>query len=209
MRSILVAVLACSLTAYAGPKKKSAPVVVAPPPAVPATPYVGVLPTVSDSEEYAALLTHANELLKAEYDTYQLDYVPEGESDQVSADVVRAKKTEGVRLRLTLTAAREQMRASLMVMKIPGGGLRGSWFVHASGPAANDLLEAIVPNIVADMAGDLGWKKKPVAEAVKPVVPAEPMKAEVPTEPVKAVVAASDSEAPKPAEPDTAQTATR
>jgi len=64
MRSILLAVLACSLTTSAGPKKKSAPPV-APPPAVAATPYVGVLPTVSDSEEYAALLTHANELLKA------------------------------------------------------------------------------------------------------------------------------------------------
>ena len=189
--------LACSLTAYAGPKKKSVPVVVAPAPAVPATPYVGVLPTVSDSEEYAALLTHANELLKAEYDTYQLDYVPEGESDQVSADVVRAKKTEGVRLRLTLTAAREQMRASLMVMKIPGGGLRGSWFVHASGPAANELLEAIVPNIVADLAGDLGWKKKPVAEAVKAEAPAEPVKAAEPSAPTT------------PAEPDTMQTATR
>lgn len=190
MRSIILAVLACSLTSYAGPKKKSA--AVAPVPAAPivvATPYVGVLPTVSDSEEYAALLTHANELLKAEYDKYELDYVPEGESDQASADAVRAKKTEGVRLRLTLTAAREQMRASLMVMKIPGGGLRGSWFVHASGPEANDLLEAIVPNIVSDMAGDLGWKKKPVA--------AEPVKAEAPAAPATAP------------EPDSVQTATR
>jgi len=121
--------------------------------------------------------------------------VPEGESDQASADIVRAKKTEGVRLRLTLTAAREQMRASLMVMKIPGGGLRGSWFVHASGPEANDLLEAIVPNIVADLADDLGWKKKP--EAVKAA--AEPVKAEQP---------ASPAESAKPTEADL-QTATR
>lgn len=203
MRSIVIAVLACSLTSYAAPRKKKSVPAAAPiaAPAVVATPYVGVLPTVSDSEEYAALLSHANELLKAEYDKYELDYVPEGESDQASADAVRAKKTEGVRLRLTLTAAREQMRASLMVMKIPGGGLRGSWFVHASGPEANDLLEAIVPNIVSDMAGDLGWKKKPT--------PPEVVKAEVPPEPVKAEAAAAPTDSAKSADPDSVQTATR
>jgi len=187
----------CSLTSLAGPKRSKAPAKekARPTAPAPATPYIGLLPTTSDSEEYAPLLARANELLKAEYEKYELDYVPEGESEQASAEVARSRKIEGVRLRLILTAAREQMRASLLVTKIPGGGLRGSWFVHASGPDNVELLEAIVPAIVADVAADLKWTKKVVAAEAPASPPASPVAAaEAPVAPAPDAVKQVEAE---------------
>ncbi|MDX2012389.1 MAG: hypothetical protein SFW67_19490 [Myxococcaceae bacterium] len=160
----LVMVLVSSVT-WAGPKKgeKDKPVS-QPAPAAPAVPYLGVLPTETEADAYKPLLAQADALMKAALDGFVLDYAPPGEADDASAATVKAKQTTGLRVKLVLTEAREQMRASLLVTKIPGNGLRGSWFIHASGPEANELLEAIVPAIIADVAQDLGWQKKP-AEA--------------------------------------------
>lgn len=198
MRVALMVVLMCSLTSFAGPKKqKAAAGRVQPRPAAivtPATPYIGLLATTSDSEEYQALLERANTLLKAEYATYAVDLVPDGEAEQASAAIAKARKIEGVRLRLVLTAAREQMRASLLVTKILGGGLRGSWFAHASGPDNVELLEAIVPSLVGDVATDLGWTKKPVTE---PAMVSAPV-VEAPAVAPKPEAAQTAAAAPRP-----------
>jgi hypothetical protein len=158
VRLLLAALLLCSLATLGGPKPEPAL------PPVPTPTYAAVLPTKSASPEYAELLDDATEGLRAELAKYDVELAPDGEDEAAGSAVVKAKKTTGVRLQLTLTAAREQMRASLLVTKLPGGGLRGSWSVHASGPSAVELVDAIVPAIVEDVAGDLGWKKKPGAE---------------------------------------------
>lgn len=160
MKTLTAVVLLASAAAWAGPKKRDtgAP---APAPAAPAAPYVGVLPSETEAEAYKPLLGQADALMKAALDAFVLDFATPGESDEASAEAVKAKQTTGLKVKLVLTEAREQMRASLLVTKIPGNGLRGSWFIHASGPAPNELLEAIVPAIIADVAQDLGWQKKP------------------------------------------------
>lgn len=157
MRTLLVAVLAFTSVVLAGPKK--APAEAAPAPA-PSANYVSIESTVSSSPEYQALLQQADAALEEELLKYEVDLAPDGESAEASAQAAKAKGTTGVRIRLTLTAAREQMRASLLVTRLPGNALRGMWNVHASGPLPADLVEAIVPAIVEETAADLGWKKK-------------------------------------------------
>ncbi|MBL8921141.1 MAG: hypothetical protein JNJ54_19920 [Myxococcaceae bacterium] len=159
MRALFAALCLCSVATFGGPKPPPAPTPVA---AAPPT-YAAVLPTKSESPEYASLLDDATDGLRAELAKYDVELAPQGEDEAAGSAAVKAKKTTGVRLQLTLTAAREQMRASMLVTKLPGGGLRGSWSVHASGPSAAELVEAIVPAIVEDLAQDLGWKKRPAA----------------------------------------------
>jgi hypothetical protein len=179
MKTLTVVVLVASAGAWAGPKKKDqdkpAPAATVAEERV-TTPYVGVLPSVTESEAYKPLLAKADALMKAALDAFVLDAAPPEASDEALAEAVKAKQTTGLKVKLVLTEAREQMRASLLVTKIPGNGLRGSWFVHASGPAADELLEAIVPAIVADAAQDLGWQKKPAVVGAGPqdATPAEP-----------------------------------
>jgi hypothetical protein len=165
MRVLLALAVSVSMAAFAGPKKKESAAPAPAPPAAPTTPYVTVLPTETESEAYKALLAQADALFKQALDAFVLEYSPPAESDEAAAAAVKAKQTVGFRVKLTLVEAREQMRASLLVTKIPGNGLRGSWSVHASGPEAGELLEAIVPAIVADMAQDLGWVKKAAPRA--------------------------------------------
>jgi hypothetical protein len=173
MRTLLALAVSVSMVAFAGPKKKE--VAPAPPaPAAPTTPYVTVLPTETESEAYEALLAQADALFKQALDAFVLEYSPPAESDEAAAAAVKAKQTVGFRVKLTLVEAREQMRASLLVTKIPGNGLRGSWSVHASGPEASELVEAIVPAIVADMTQDLGWEKKPGPKADAPLAEKAP-----------------------------------
>lgn len=157
VRPLRLVLVLCSFSTFGGPKNTEAPV------AVPTPTYAAVLPTKSESAEYAELLDDATTGLRTELAKYDVQLAPEGEDEAAGSAVVKAKKTTGVRLQLTLTAAREQMRASMLVTKLPGGGLRGSWSVHASGPSAAELVDAIVPAIIEDLASDLGWKKKPAA----------------------------------------------
>lgn len=165
MRSLFVVVVLVALSVGAGPKKKpeAAAAPLAPSNALPTPLYVGFLASETESEEYKPLLEQADALVKAELAKYAIELAPVGESDDDSAKAAKAKQTTGVRVKLTLTQAREQMRAALLVTKIPGNALRGSWFVNASGPAPTELVDAIVPAIVADVAQDLGWQKRPAA----------------------------------------------
>ncbi|MCU0697104.1 MAG: hypothetical protein MUC96_11280 [Myxococcaceae bacterium] len=182
MKTLLVMALVAGSVAWAGPKKKDKekPVEAAPAaPVAPSTPLVSVLPTETEAEAYKPLLAQADALMKAALEGFVLDTAAPDATDADLAAAVKAKQTVGVRVKLVLTEAREQMRASLLVTKIPGNGLRGSWFIHASGPAPDELLEAIVPAIVADAAQDLGWQKKP-AEASPATATATGAPAEAP-----------------------------
>lgn len=151
MRQVLVLVVLCSVVGLAGPKKS----VVKPEPAVaasaPVTPFVAVAP-VRLSDEYSELEPRAIELLRSELSKFDLDLAEEGADGGV--------KVQGVTVQLSVEAAREQMRGTLLVTKLPGGGLRGSWFVHASGPAPADLLEAVIPALIDESSADLGWKTR-------------------------------------------------
>lgn len=150
MRQVLVLVVLCSVVGLAGPKKK---VVKAEPPSAgaPVTPFVVVSP-VRLSDEYTELEPRAIELLRSELSKFEIDLVDEGADGGV--------KGQGVTVQLSVEAAREQMRGTLLVTKLPGGGLRGSWFVHASGPAPADLLEAVIPALIEESSTDLGWKAR-------------------------------------------------
>lgn len=147
MRQVLVLVVMCSVVGLAAPKKK---VVKADPPVAgaPATPFVVVSP-VRLSDEYTELEPRAIELLRSELSKFDIDLADEGDG---------GVKAQGVTVQLSVEAAREQMRGTLLVTKLPGGGLRGSWFVNASGPAPAELLEAVIPALLEESGSDLGWK---------------------------------------------------
>ncbi|MBM4779441.1 MAG: hypothetical protein GQE15_17175 [Archangiaceae bacterium] len=155
MRQVLVLVVLCSVVGLAAPKKK---VVKAEPPVAgaPVTPFVAVAP-VRLSDEYTELEPRAIELLHAELSKFELELADEGADGGV--------KGQGVTVQLSVDAAREQMRGTLRVTKLPGGGLRGSWFVHASGPAPADLLEAVIPALIDESSTDLGWKARDAGAA--------------------------------------------
>ncbi len=104
------------------------------------------------SDEYSELEPRAIELLRSELSKFDLELAEEGADGGV--------KVQGVTVQLSVEAAREQMRGTLLVTKLPGGGLRGSWFVHASGPAAADLLEAVIPALIEETSTDLEWKAR-------------------------------------------------
>lgn len=149
MRQVLVLMVLCSVSGLAGPKKKV--VKAEPVAAAPLTPFVAISP-VRLSDEYSELEPRAIELLRSELSKFDLELAEEGADGGV--------KVQGVTVQLSVEAAREQMRGTLLVTKLPGGGLRGSWFVHASGPAPADLLEAVIPALIDETSTDLEWKAR-------------------------------------------------
>lgn len=146
---LLVLVVLGAVVGVAAPKKKVIKPEPAPAASTPSTPLVVVAP-VRLSDEYTELEPRAMELLRAELSKFDLDLLDEGDG---------GVKGQGVTVQLSVEAAREQMRGTLLVTKLPGGGLRGSWFVHASGPAPADLLEAVIPALIDETSTDLEWKK--------------------------------------------------
>lgn len=168
MRLASLVVMVLAVVATAGPKKratvKPAPSkspVVAAAEAPPLPSYVTLQAATTSDEQLNGLLPAATAQLRNELSRYAVDVAPDGATDAETAQAIKDKRAEGVRLQVVLSNRGEGLRVALLVTKWPSGGLRGSWDTTASGPAASELLEAALPRSVEDVALDFGWQRRP------------------------------------------------
>lgn len=167
---ILAALSLCPATAIAAPPAKKAagkaskpappPPVEAPAPAETGPVFVYVMPIVDGVHSLADAAMNAGEkALKAALGEKSATVLSPDDPEADLAAAAKANKPRAFELKLTITRAPEDgLKAELLVATFPKGSLKGSWSVTGSGASAAELMEAIVPKVIADAADDLKWK---------------------------------------------------
>ena len=86
---------------------------------------------------------------------------PPHEDKPAALALIRANNLQGYELRLQVLpgAAQKSLKVQLLVMSYPEHASRGNWSVTASGAKPEALIKAMVPRVLEDAAGDLGWKE--------------------------------------------------
>ncbi len=167
--SVLAALSLCPLLAQAAPPAKKgaakASKPAAPPPEAPAPPETGpvfvyVMPIVDGVHALADAAMDAGEkALKAALTEKSATLLSPDDPEADLGQVPKASKPRAYELKLTISRAKDDgLKAELLVASFPSGALKGSWSVTGSGAPAAELVEAIVPKVVADAADDLKWK---------------------------------------------------
>ena len=81
------------------------------------------------------------------------------DSTEDLTDLVKARKLKtALHLRVRVTWAAEELTTEIMALSFPDNALRGSWRVSGKGAALPELVDAVVPSVVDDAAGDLELK---------------------------------------------------
>lgn len=167
---VLAALSLCPLVASAAPppKKTAGKAAKPPPPAAEPAPgpvetgpvFVHVAPIVDGVHSLADAAMDAGEkALKAALAEKSATVLSPEEPEAALAEAAKAAKPRAYQLKLTVTrAAEEGLKVELLVATFPKGSLKGSWSVTGSGAPAAELMEAIVPRVIADAAQDLQWK---------------------------------------------------
>jgi hypothetical protein len=189
MPSRLMLVLALlSTTALAAPKKASKPVAkpaaaTAPAPAPgPLCVKFELVDRVESLQEPA--FRAADRLARQKLADAQARLLPDEEAEEVMAELAKAEKARGFMVRLSIARAKDGgLSAEALVTTFPARSLRGSWNVTASGGEIQELVEAIVPKVLEDALGDLGWATPapPASEVTPP--PQAPTAAATPPTP--------------------------
>ncbi len=142
-----------ALAAKPAPKPLAAPM-------SPGSLYVSLEPVKSKAPnvpaEKAAL---AEQLAKDKLAQLGASFAPAGEEKAAALELIKSKKLKGYQLAIQLfPAPSDGLKADVLVMTYPEKALKGSWSVSANGADVDGLLQAIVPKVLEDAAGDLDWR---------------------------------------------------
>ncbi len=168
-RVVIVALLASGVV-FAAPKKAAAPKPVAKSaaPALPSAPapqgpvYVKfeLVDRVESLPEPASRA--ADKLARQKFADAQVKVLPDEEPEELMNELAKTEKARGFLVRLAISRNKEGgITAEALVTTFPARSLRGSWNVGAAGGEVQEMVEAIVPKVLEDALGDLGWATTP------------------------------------------------
>lgn len=176
---LMLVLVVLSTTALAAPKKSAAkPVAKAAPVAAIPTPAPGPLCVKFELVDRVESLQEpafraADRLARQKLSDAQARLLPDEEAEEVMAELAKAEKARGFMVRLSIGRAKDGgLSAEALVTTFPARALRGSWNVTASGGELQELVEAIVPKVLEDAFGDLGWAT-PAPAAAEATPPAQ------------------------------------
>lgn len=163
---LLFVALFTSVSVFAGPKKaaqpkpvaKSATATPAPGPAAQGPVYVKFefVDRVESLPEPASRA--ADKLARQKFADAQVKLLPDEEPEELMNELAKTEKARGFLVRLSIARNKEGgITAEALVTTFPARSLRGSWNVGASGGELQEMVEAIVPKVLEDSFGDLGW----------------------------------------------------
>lgn len=105
-------------------------------------------------EQLAAALTLARDSATRKGATL----APDGETKAAALQALQAQKRRGFEVDLTLTPTKDGgLKADALVLTYPERAFRGAWGMGGSGAGVKELLEAIIPALMNDVAADLDW----------------------------------------------------
>jgi tetratricopeptide (TPR) repeat protein len=107
----------------------------------------------------AARLAQATALQREAVGKLGVVLAPEGESREAALGVIKAQRLKAYQLSLRFTRGAEpdSLKVDAMVSTYPENALRGMWGTTVSGGEPEELVAALVPSVVRDLAGDLDW----------------------------------------------------
>ncbi|MBX7097717.1 MAG: hypothetical protein K1X89_08395 [Myxococcaceae bacterium] len=83
---------------------------------------------------------------------------PDGETKAAALQALQAQKRRGFEVDVTLTPTKDGgLKADALVLTYPERAFRGAWGLGGSGAGPKELLEAIIPALMSDVATDLDW----------------------------------------------------
>lgn len=174
---VIVAALIVSTSVLAGPKKAPTkpPVKASATSAAPAVPapqgplYVKfeLVDRVESLPEPASRA--AATLARQRFADAQVKVLPDDEPEELMNELMKTEKARGFLVRLSISRNKEGgVSAEALVTTFPGRSLRGSWNVGAAGGEVQEMVEAIVPKVLEDAFGDLGWATAPAQPVATP-----------------------------------------
>ena len=103
---------------------------------------------------------NADAALHAHLEALGAHFAPAGEDKKAAVALLRQHNLKGYQLKLQVLpgSTEKSLQVEMLVMTYPERSLKGSWRVKAAGAKPEALLKVMVPRVVDDAAGDLGWK---------------------------------------------------
>jgi hypothetical protein len=121
--------------------------------------YIAIEPVENKASVSSDVLNTAHELLRREVSAMGATVAPAGESESQTNSIVKSNGYRGFLLKTKLLPnGSSGLKIEVLIMKLPGNAMQGSWNVKAAGGKPEAQLKALVPRVVSDAANDLEWK---------------------------------------------------